>query len=140
MESGNRKIERKQIKSFNDLIVYQNLYKAMVLVIKKILPKLPSEEKYDLVDQMRRASKAAPAILAEGFAKRYQIKQWKKYLNDVTGESYEMINHLSVCVDIYSKFVDVKLCKDLIDLYDKSCRQITKLGQSWKDYHDRTLG
>lgn len=111
----------------------------MVLVLTKIIPKLPKEEKYDLVDQMRRCCKAGPAILAEGFAKRYQIKQWKKYLNDTTGECYEMINHLSVCIDIYSNFVDVELCKATIDLYDKSCRQITKLGQSWKDYHDRSV-
>lgn len=130
-------MEKRPIKSFKDLIVYQNLYRAMVLVITKILPALPRQEKFDLVDQMNRASKAGPALLAEGFAKRYQIRQWRKYLNDTIGECNEMIHHLSVCVDIYGKFVDIKLCKETIDLYDKSCRQITKLGQSWKDYHDK---
>jgi len=38
----------KPIKSFRDLVVYQNLYKAMVLVHKKIVPSLPKEEKFDL--------------------------------------------------------------------------------------------
>jgi hypothetical protein len=35
------------IKSFRDLIVYQNLYKAMLIILKKIVPKLPPVEKYD---------------------------------------------------------------------------------------------
>lgn len=66
---------KQQIKSFQDLIVYQNLYKAMVLVHTKIIPSLPKEEKFDLCDQMRRASKAGPSLLAEGFAKRLQKRQ-----------------------------------------------------------------
>ncbi len=109
----------------------------MILVLTKIVPSLPSREKFDLADQMSRASKAGPALLAEGFAKRYQIRQWRKYLNDTIGECNEMIHHLAVCIDVYGSFVDIELCKEAIDLYDKSCRQITKLGQVWKDYHDK---
>lgn len=127
---------KKSIKSFQDLIVYQNLYKAMVLVHTKIMPSLPKEERFDLIDQMRRASKAPPALIAEGFAKRYQKRQWKKYINDTIGECNEMINHLSVCIDIYEKYVDVGLCKKAIDIYDISCKQLTKLGQTWQNYHD----
>ena len=125
-----------KIKSFKDLIIYQNLYRAMVLVHTKIIPSLPKEEQYDLADQMKRASKAAPALIAEGFAKRYQKKQWRKYLTDTTGESNEMIHHLSVCIDIYSQYVDIVLCRKLIDVYDICCKQLTRLGQSWQDYHN----
>lgn len=128
-------INRKPIKSFRDLEVYQNLYKAMILVHTKIVPSLPKEEKFDLGDQMKRASKGAPALVAEGFAKRYQIKQWKKYLNDTVGECNEMIHHLSVCIDVYNRYVDVELCKEVVDIYDISCKQLTKLGQSWQNYH-----
>lgn len=127
---------KKPIKSFRDLEVYQNLYKAMILVHKEITPKLPKEEKFDLGDQMNRASKGAPALIAEGFAKRYQKKQWQKYINDTIGECNEMIHHLSVCIDIYSQYVDVELCKDVIDIYDVTCKQLTKLGQSWQNYHE----
>ena len=128
--------EYKPIKSFQDLHVYQNLYRAMIIVHKQIINKLPPEEKFDLVNQMRRASKAAPALIAEGFAKRYQKKNWQKYLNDTIGECNEMIHHLSSCIDLYINYVDVSICKDTIDLYDLSCKQITKLGQSWRNYHN----
>ncbi len=126
MENSNKT----SIKSFQDLIVYQNLYNAMKIIHLEIIPYLPQDERFDLVDQMRRASKAAPALIAEGFAKRYQKKQWNKYINDTIGECNEMIHHLSVCVDVYYKFINVNRCKDVIDIYDISCKQLTKLGQS----------
>jgi len=87
--------------SFRDLRVYQNLYKAMVIVLTRIIPKLPEEEKYDLKDQMRRACKAAPALVAEGYAKKNHRRQWQKYLDDAIGECNEMIHHLSVAIDVY---------------------------------------
>jgi len=86
---------------------------------------------------MKRASKSAPALIAEGFAKRYQKRQWQKYINDTIGECNEMIHHLSTCIDVYGQYVDVILCKKVIDLYDLSCKQLTKLGQSWQDYHEK---
>lgn len=108
----------------------------MVIVHTKIVPSLPKEEKFNLADQMKRASKSAPALIAEGFAKRYQKRAWHKYIEDTTGEANEMIHHLSVCIDIYPQYVDVKLCKDVIDIYDHSCRQLTKLSQSWTNFHE----
>lgn len=128
---------KKAIKSFRDLRVYQNLYKAMILVLTKILPKLPNEEKFDLKDQMRRACKAGPALIAEGFAKRYQKKSWQKYIDDTIGECNEMAHHLAVCIDVYSKYVDRKICEEVIDLYDHSSRQLTSLKKSWKNFHEK---
>lgn len=127
---------KKPIKTFQDLEVYQNLYKAMLLVHRDILPKLPVSERFDLVDQMGRASKAGPALVAEGFAKRYQIRQWRKYLNDAIGESNEMIHHLTVCGDLYGDLVG-EICGEAIEIYDISCKQLTRLGQTWKNYHDK---
>jgi four helix bundle protein len=134
MDSGNLKKE-KTIKSFSDLRAYQNLYQAMIIVLTKIIPYLPKEERYDLVDQMRRCCKAAPALMAEGFAKRYQKINWQRYINDAIGEANEMIHHLNVCLDIYSKYVDINMVKKTIDLYDLSCRQLTNLKKSWRNYH-----
>ena len=65
---------RKPIRSFLDLEVYQNTYAASVQVITKIVPKLPKEEQYDLADQLRRSSKAIPRLIAEGYSKKHQKK------------------------------------------------------------------
>lgn len=123
------------IKSFQDLIVYQNLNKAAKIVIKEIIPTLPREEKFDLGDQMRRASKGAPALIAEGFAKRYFTKHWRKYINDCIGECNEMIHHLTMCIELYDNQIDTERCREVIEIYDISCKQLTKLGQVWKNYH-----
>lgn len=138
MENSIENGKKKQvIKSYRDLVVYQKLYKLMVTVIKEIIPKLPKEEKYDLADQLRRCCKASPALIAEGFAKRYQAKNWKKYLDDAIGECNEMIHHLSVCVDIYGNYVDKQACQHAIDEYDLINRQIYRLRESWINFHEQ---
>ena len=134
MENGKQK---RAIRSFQDLKVYQRLYKAMLVVLKEVVPNLPIEERYDLKDQLRRCCKSAPALVAEGFAKRYQQRNWRKYLEDASGECNEMIHHLSVCVDVYGEDVDSKLCKQLIESYDIANRQLYRLRESWRDFHER---
>jgi len=134
MEIGKQK---KTIRSFQDMEVYQRLYRAMLIVLKEIVPRLPDEEKYDLKDQLRRCCKSSPALVAEGFAKRYQQRNWKKYLEDASGECNEMLHHLSVCVDVYGTNVNPKLCKQLIESYDIANRQLYRLRESWKDFHER---
>ena len=66
------------IKSFKDLIVYQNTYKAMLIVFRGILPKLPDSEKFDLKNQLSRSTKAIPRLIAEGFAKKHQKAGFQK--------------------------------------------------------------
>lgn len=134
MDNGNKK---KVIKSFQDLEVYQRLYESMLITLREITPKLPQEEKYDLKDQIRRSCKAGPALLAEGFAKRYQLRSWKKYIEDTIGECNEMIHHLSVCVDVYYRFVDSKICKELINEYNIANRQLYRLSESWKNFNEK---
>ena len=85
--------KKKPIKSFHDLEVYQNSYDASLKVIGNIIPKLPTEEKDDLKPQMRRASKAIPRLIAEGYGKRHQSKGFQKYLDDwILDDSNELID------------------------------------------------
>lgn len=138
LESRKTKTEKNTyIKTFRDLRVYQNLYRVQILVLEEIVPRLPLEEKYDLASQMRRACKAPPARIAEAFSQRYQKRQWGKSITDTIGECYEMINHLSVCIDVYHKYVNTKKCREAIEIYNISCAQLTKLKQNWQDFHER---
>lgn len=127
----------KPIRSYQDLIIYQNTYRAMIIVLKEIIPSLPKEEKFDLCDQMRRCSKGIPALIAEGFAKKYQKRSWHKYLEDSIGEMNEMQHHLNVCMDVYGNFIDTEKCKRAKDVYEVSAKQAYKLKESWKNYHDK---
>lgn len=127
---------KKRITSFRDLEVYQNTYNAMLIVMKEIVPKLPDNEKYDLKDQSSRACKAIPRLIAEGYAKRHQKAGFQKYIDDAMGECNEMVVSLSQRRDIYPTYVNVKRCDELIDVYDKSGRQLYKLGNAWTNFKD----
>jgi four helix bundle protein len=139
MEKRERKEEsnKKPIRSFGDLEVYKRLYAAMLIVLKEIAPKLPEEEKYGLRTQMRRCCKSSPALLAEGFAKRYQQRSWKKYLEDARGECNEMIHHLGVCIDAYNNYIDAGLCQKMVETYDIANRQLYNLQIKWKDFNEK---
>ncbi|MFB0553137.1 MAG: four helix bundle protein [Phycisphaerae bacterium] len=128
---------RKPIRSFRDLEVYQNSYAASIEVITKVAPKLPKEEQNDLASQLRRSSKAIPRLIAEGYSKKDQKKGFQKYLDDALAESNEVIVSLSHVRDLYSRFVDPRLSERLIDIYDKTSRQIYNLAKSWRDFKER---
>jgi len=129
MENQNK---RKPIASFRDLEVYRNTYLGAVRVIKEVLPRLPSCEKFDLVDQLRRSSKAMPRLIAEGYAKRHQKMGFQKYLNDAMAECNETVVSLLQCQDIYG----VK-CDELINLYEISGRQLYRLSAVWKNFPEK---
>ena len=126
---------RKKIKSFTDIEVYQNTYKASLVVVGKIIPKLPKCEQFDLSDQLRRSVKAIPRLIAEGFTKRHQKKAFQKYLDDATGESNETIVSLSHSRDLYN--VEPELANKLIDIYDKASRQLYNLSVAWQSFSPR---
>jgi four helix bundle protein len=100
----------------------------------KIIPKLPETEKYDLKDQLSRSCKAIPRLIAEGYAKKHQRQGFQKYLDDAMGECNETVVSLSHCRDIYPQYVDKELCNNLIDIYDKSGRQLYNLSEAWTNF------
>ena len=119
---------KNRITSFRDLEVYQNSYRACIEVMTKVIPVIPEIERNDLKSQLRRSAKAIPRLIAEGYAKRHQTKGFQKYLDDAMGECNETIVGLEQCRDLYGEFVDKRLCEELVDLYDKSGRQLYNLG------------
>jgi len=127
----------KKITSFRDLEVYRNSYKACIEVMTKIIPNLPESEKFDLKKQLSSSAKAIPRLIAEGYAKRHQKHGFQKYLDDAMGECNETIVGLEQCRDLYEANVDRELCEQLIDLYDKSGRQLYKLSSAWNKFKER---
>ncbi|MCY4413088.1 MAG: four helix bundle protein [Caldilineaceae bacterium] len=84
MEEG----QRTRIKSYRDLKVWQ---KSMDLTVRtyEVTRRFPSEEKYGLVSQMRRAAASVPANIAEGQARR-STKEFIQMLGIARGSSAEI--------------------------------------------------
>ncbi len=58
-------------KGLETLLVWQKSLAFAVEVCKIILPKMPVQEKWPLVDQLRRSAQSIPANIAEGYGRFY---------------------------------------------------------------------
>ena len=77
---------------FEQLEVWEKAHE-LVLKIYKITEDFPSEEKFVLVSQMRRASVSIPADIAEGF-KKYGLKDKRNFYNIAQGSLEELRYYL----------------------------------------------
>ena len=81
---------------FRNLDVWQ-LAKELRNEINELCRKLPSEEKYRLVDQMIRASRSVTANIAEGHG-RYHFQENIQFCRQARGSLFELLDHLTVCL------------------------------------------
>ena len=89
---------RKQIRSYRDLDMF-NLAYTLAMEVFRLTTRFPKEERYALVDQMRRSSRGVCGNIVEGFAKRRYEKVFKNALNDSLGESEETKLWLDFALD-----------------------------------------
>jgi len=66
--------------------------------ISTLSKKLPKDEMYLLKNQMLRASRSAPANIAEGYG-RYHYQEQIQYCRQARGSLFELKDHLMVCLE-----------------------------------------
>ena len=88
----------KKITKFTDLITWQEGHK-LVLMVYKLTGTFPKEEKYGLVDQLRRAAVSITSNIAEGFS-RQSSKEKVQFYTTSLGSLTEIQNQLIVSKDI----------------------------------------
>jgi four helix bundle protein len=76
------------IQSFRDLHVYE-VAREQAKRIFVVTQRFPREERYSLIDQIRRSSRAVNAILAEGWARRRYQPSFVNKVNESLGEAME---------------------------------------------------
>ena len=81
-------VRKKEIKHFRDLEVYRRAFKA-AMTIFQLTKDFPAEERYSLVDQIRRASRSVCSNLSEGWRKRRYIAVFKNKVTDSMQEASE---------------------------------------------------
>ncbi len=100
----------KQIRSFEDLEVYK-LARKLRNRIYELTKKLPNDEKYNLVDQMRRASLSLTSNIAEGYG-RYHYQENIQYCRQARGSLNELMDQLMACGDF--GYVDKETVETLL--------------------------
>ena len=76
------------VKHFKDLEVYRR-QRELSREVFRLSKSFPSEEKYSLTDQLRRATRSIGAQIAEAWAKRLYPKHFVSKLTDADGEQME---------------------------------------------------
>ena len=89
-------------KSFEDLDCWKAC-RDVVHFVRTITKKFPSHEKYDLVDNMRRAARSSSRNLAEGFG-RFSYQEKIKYSIITRGSLFEVIDDLITSKE--EKYID----------------------------------
>ena len=85
-------------KTFQDLIVWQKSHQ-FVLSIYKITKQFPSDERFGLISQIRRAAVSIPANIVEGFTKRTNADK-VRYYNIAKGSIEEIRYYLILSRDL----------------------------------------
>ncbi len=120
----------KKYKGFRDLIVYQKSYK-LAIEVSRLTKSYPKEEKYVLVDQMRRASRSIPSNIAEAWARRRYPKSFVSKLIDAHGEELEMEVWVDMSLDL--EYINPEKHTLLLERYV----EISKMLQSMETHPEK---
>lgn len=74
--------------TFRDLIVYKKAFE-LAMEIFEMTKKIPKEEKYSLIDQIRRSSRSVCANIGEGYRKRRYVVHFISKTTDCDSENTE---------------------------------------------------
>lgn len=111
------------MKSYKDLMVYQKSYELSLLVYK-VTRTFPSDEKFGLISQMRRASISIPCNIAEGY-RRQSRKEYIQFLHIALGSCGELETLLSLSKDL--KMIENGNFKTLYLLQEEVSKMLAKL-------------
>ena len=108
----------------NDLKIW---IKAIELVksVYMIIGRLPSDEKFGLIPQIKKSAISIPSNIAEG-AGRNSNKEFKHFLSIANGSAYELQTQLILLIELNL------MTKEKIQSIIDSCIEIQKMNYSFQ--------
>jgi four helix bundle protein len=117
-----------EIFGYRKLIAYQKA-KEVVKVTYKYIKKFPSDERYAMCDQLRRASVSITSNIAEGI-NRFSVKDKSHFIEMAYGSLMEVSSQFEIAEDLgYIKSED-RISLDL--LIEEVARLLSGLQKSYK--------
>jgi four helix bundle protein len=113
-----------EYRGYRDLIVYQKSYK-LAMEIFDVTRTFPKEEKYSLIDQIRRSSRAVPSNISAAWTKRKYPKSFVSKLLDSMEEESETEVWLDFALDC--KYIDPDIHKSLVNQYNEVARMLSSM-------------
>lgn len=123
---GREKSDERRIRSYKKLRVYQFAMDAAMRIFE-LTKKFPKEERYSLVDQIRRSSRSVCANIAEAWRKRRYEAAFISKLSDAETEAEETRVWLEF--SFKCKYLNQPTAKELDDTYDRILAQLVTMIQ-----------
>jgi len=115
---------KKPVKHFRDLDVYQNAL-TTGLRIYELTKKFPGDERYALIDQVRRSSRSVCANIAEAWRKRRYAAAFISKLSDAETEAAETQVHIEFAV--HHGYVSEIEFREMDDAYEHILGQLVRM-------------
>jgi len=125
--------QKRPIRSFRDLEVYQKTAEIFVEIMKKIVPMLPQDAtlKSELID----VSMRIPHFIAEAHSRRFDDKEKSlKLIEEVLFLCNKVIVFIEQVRDVYTEQLDKVVCNEIIKKYTRTRQKIFNLYKSWKKF------
>jgi four helix bundle protein len=119
------------IKSLETLEAWKKAKEFALRIYREALPLLPSEEKWNLNQQLRRASSSIPANIAEGYG-RFYYQEIIRFCYIARGSLEETLSHLALCYEL--KYIP----QSLFDSLGQDGEKLTQLINGYISYLKRS--
>lgn len=119
------------IKSLETLEAWKKAKEFALRIYREVLPLLPSEEKWNLNQQIRRASSSIPANIAEGYG-RFYYQEIIRFCYIARGSLEETLSHLVLCYEL--KYIP----QTLFDSIEQDGEKLTQLINGYIGYLKRS--
>ena len=119
------------VKSLEKLEVWKKAKEFSLRVYREVLPLLPSEEKWNLNQQLRRSSSSVPANIAEGYG-RFYYQEIIRFCYTARGSLEETLSHLVLCSELNY------MPKGLFESLEQDGEKLTQLINGYIGYLKRS--
>jgi four helix bundle protein len=109
------------LEGLNRLQVYQAAQELAQTVYREVITNLPSEEKWGLNSQIRRAAASVPANIAEGYG-RYYYQETVRFCYLARGSLMELSSHFDLAHS--EGYISDKTCQHLEEMMDSVLKLI----------------
>ena len=121
-----------EVFGYRKLIAYQKA-KEVVKRTYKLLKKFPSEERYAMCDQLRRASVSITSNIAEG-VNRYSVKDKSHFIEIAFGSLMEVSSQFEIAEELGYITTEDRMSMD--ELIKEDARLLSGLQNSYRPSND----
>jgi four helix bundle protein len=119
------------IKSLETLEVWKKAKEFALRIYREVLPLLPSEEKWNINQQLRRSSNSIPANIAEGYG-RFYYQENIRFCYNARGSLEETLSHLVMCHEL--KYIQ----QTMFESMEQDGERLTQLINGYVGYLKRS--